>query len=472
MRPTQPSFLRPAKILADLATIWISFALAHYLRLVLLAVIPFGSPIPFPGPLTFFLALCAVWLWLLLRLGAYERVVIDSMKTEAKRLLETVTLGTLIMLAYAFMFRIFVPRSLIVIFAPVNLAIMLGQRATMQWVLSILKWKGYHRESVLIVGAGPLAEGFCRESHEHAEWGLDIIGFLVSDASKAGQWIYGGRVIGTYDDLVEVLSRKAVNQVVVALPIQEAARIKDILAICEEEGIRLLVISDLLQTMVAKAGIDNGYGFPALSFTSMPGKEWQLLCKRLLDVIVSSVLLVLLIPIFLVVAITIKLTSRGPVFYQWRVMGINRRPFKGWKFRTMAANADEMRDALKSKNEMQGPVFKLKDDPRIAPIGRILRRYSVDELPQLWNVLKGDMSLVGPRPPLVTEVSGFKPWQMRKLSVKPGITCLWQVRGRSQITDFDEWVKLDLEYIDHWSLWLDFKILLATIPAVLKGTGV
>jgi len=206
-----------------------------------------------------------------------------------------------------------------------------------------------------------------------------------------------------------------------------------------------------------------------LTFTSAP--TWQLGVKRVLDIILSAVLLILLSPLLLLIAVAIKLTSPGPVLYRWNVVGQGGRPFTGYKFRTMIPNADELKPQLIEQNEMQGPVFKLKDDPRVTPLGRFLRKFSLDELPQLWSVLKGDMSLVGPRPPLQSEYSQFTEEQKQKLIVKPGITCLWQVMGRNEIRSLDDWVQLDLEYICHWSLGLDFKILLLTIPAVLHGTG-
>jgi lipopolysaccharide/colanic/teichoic acid biosynthesis glycosyltransferase len=196
------------------------------------------------------------------------------------------------------------------------------------------------------------------------------------------------------------------------------------------------------------------------------------IAKRAIDLTVSVFGLVILSPLFLVVGLLIKLTSSGPVFYAWDVVGFRGRPFRGYKFRTMVSDADVLKMQLLHQNEMNGPVFKITDDPRITPLGRILRKYSIDELPQLWSVLKGDMSLVGPRPAGPHEWEKYEPWQCRKLSVTPGMTCLWQVSGRNQIKDFDEWVKLDLEYIDHWSLWLDLKTLLRTVVAVLQGTGV
>ncbi len=195
------------------------------------------------------------------------------------------------------------------------------------------------------------------------------------------------------------------------------------------------------------------------------------LSKRWFDAGVSALLLALLSPLLLLIALAIKVTSAGPVFYRWQVVGRGGRPFTGYKFRTMVVNADALKAQLMAANEMSGPVFKIKRDPRITPIGRFLRKLSLDELPQLWSVLKGDMSLVGPRPPLRAEYMQFTPWQRTKLSVTPGITCLWQIGGRNRVSSFDEWVQLDLDYIARRSFWFDLWILLRTVPAVLLGRG-
>jgi lipopolysaccharide/colanic/teichoic acid biosynthesis glycosyltransferase len=203
------------------------------------------------------------------------------------------------------------------------------------------------------------------------------------------------------------------------------------------------------------------------------GRAWrvQAAVKRVLDIVIASTALVLLTPAFVLIALLIRSTSQGPVFYRWRVLGRHARPFVGYKFRTMVADADRLKRHFMHRNEMTGPVFKLRDDPRVTPLGRWLRKYSVDELPQLWSVVKGDMSLVGPRPPSAEEFISFEPWQRGKLAVTPGITCLWQVSGRSEISDFATWASLDLEYIRRWNLWLDVVLLLRTIPAVVTARG-
>jgi lipopolysaccharide/colanic/teichoic acid biosynthesis glycosyltransferase len=203
------------------------------------------------------------------------------------------------------------------------------------------------------------------------------------------------------------------------------------------------------------------------------GRSWraQQIAKRALDLVLATVALIVLTPLLAVIALFIRLTSPGPIFYEWRVLGRHARPFIGYKFRTMVANADALKQQFTARNEMRGPAFKMRDDPRVTPFGRWLRKYSLDELPQLWSVLKGDMSLVGPRPPAPEEFVRFEPWQWGKLAVTPGITCLWQVSGRSEISDFATWAALDLEYIREWSLWLDLKLLVRTIPAVLTARG-
>lgn len=215
----------------------------------------------------------------------------------------------------------------------------------------------------------------------------------------------------------------------------------------------------------------TGPAYPPLVLSQHWSRPLPLFVKRALDILVSAILLVLLSPLFLILACLVKFTSEGSVFYPWKVVGKNGHPFTGYKFRSMVANADALKARLQSQNEMTGPMFKMTRDPRVTRVGAWMRRYSLDELPQLYSVLTGDMSLVGPRPPLVTEYEQFTPYQKQKLAVVPGITCLWQVSGRNSIHDLDEWVRLDLEYIRHGSLWLDLKILAQTARAVLAGSG-
>src|SRR5208282_2959091 len=249
----------------------------------------------------------------------------------------------------------------------------------------------------------------------------------------------------------------------------------DIVEYCETVGLTTRIIPDFRiadAKLWERIRVEEFLGRPALTISATSPRIGLLLVKRFIDVIVSALLLILLAPLMLVIAIAVKLGSPGPIFYRWRVMGRDIKPFVSYKYRTMVADADARKEKLGAFNEMKGPAFKMRDDPRITHVGRVLRKYSLDELPQLWSVLKGDMSLVGPRPPGPHEFERFQIWHRRKLSIKPGMTCLWQVSGRNQITDFDDWVALDLRYIDNWSLWLDLKILAKTAVVVVKGSGV
>jgi exopolysaccharide biosynthesis polyprenyl glycosylphosphotransferase len=250
-------------------------------------------------------------------------------------------------------------------------------------------------------------------------------------------------------------------------------RVEGVIQLCEIEGVEAWLVADFFTTQIARASFDEILGQPLLIFRSTPETSWQMLAKNLLDFAGALVLLIILgLTVMPVAALLIKITSPGPVFFRQQRSGLNGTPFNIWKFRTMATNSEQLKHELESMNEMRGPVFKITKDPRITPLGKWLRKYSLDELPQLLNVLRGEMSLVGPRPLPVDEVKRFNDLaHRRRLSVKPGLTCLWQVSGRNQISDFKDWVRLDLEYIDNWSIWLDLVILLRTIPAVFAGTG-
>jgi exopolysaccharide biosynthesis polyprenyl glycosylphosphotransferase len=273
-------------------------------------------------------------------------------------------------------------------------------------------------------------------------------------------------------ELDSVIAKQPVDEVLVALPMDKyGGLVETIVRHCEEQGIVVRVRTDMFNLRIGRWQVDEVNGLSMVTVQTGPTDGWQLIVKRVIDISVSATMLLLLLPLFLAVALLIKLSSRGPVLFKQERIGLNKHRFRLLKFRTMTDGAEKTQTSLEILNEANGPVFKIKDDPRITRIGKFLRRSSIDELPQLFNVLRGDMSLVGPRPlPLRDFERVNSLWHKRRVSVKPGMTCLWQVNGRSNI-NFDYWVKMDLEYIDNWSLGLDLKILLKTIPAVLKGSG-
>lgn len=276
----------------------------------------------------------------------------------------------------------------------------------------------------------------------------------------------------TITDLVELLHQTSANGVIINAKHVYFGQVEKAIQACEIEGVEAWLVADFFKTQISHTALDDFYGRPVLVFRSAPEASWQGVFKQVLDLTVAFCLVVLLLPIWIVVPIAIRLSSPGPVLFRQRRCGLNGAPFTMLKFRSMVSNAEQLKQELAALNEMGGPVFKVSNDPRITGIGRWLRKYSVDELPQLFNVLRGEMSLVGPRPLPVDEVKRFDdPAHRRRLSVKPGLTCLWQVSGRNKVKDFKDWVRLDLEYIDNWSFWLDLKILWRTIPVVLTGAG-
>ncbi len=274
-------------------------------------------------------------------------------------------------------------------------------------------------------------------------------------------------------EFLQMLHEHAVNGVIVSTRHAHFDRAEMVVNACELEGVEAWLVADFFKTHISSTTLDDFYGRPVLVFRSAPESSWQGVIKQVVDFIGALLLLLVAGPLFMLpAALLIKLTSKGPIFFRQQRSGLNGSAFTIYKFRTMVTNAEQIKHELAAMNEMTGPVFKVTKDPRVTPIGKLLRKFSVDELPQLFNILRGEMSLVGPRPLPVDEIKRINDMaHRRRLSVKPGLTCLWQVSGRNEIKEFKDWVRLDLEYIDNWSLWLDFKILLRTIPAVFSGSG-
>jgi len=324
---------------------------------------------------------------------------------------------------------------------------------------------------VLIVGTNRRARRFIKLINQHPDLGIRVAGVIDITSERKGEKIDGYEVIGSLDDIPEIINRNVVDEVVFIVPRSWLSNIENIMLYCESAGLRVNLAVDLFNLKFSNSKQTDLFGFPLLTFESTSSKFGQLFIKRIFDFIAASIGLLLLAPLFLIVSILIKSTSQGPVFFKQLRCGLYGRKFVFYKFRTMIADAESKLHDLLKFNEMNGPVFKMQNDPRITKIGKWLRKFSIDELPQLWNVVKGDMSLVGPRPPIPYEVEKYDAWERRRLSMRPGITCLWQIGGRNVIADFKQWMNLDLEYIDNWSLGLDFKILLKTIPSVLFGIG-
>ncbi len=307
--------------------------------------------------------------------------------------------------------------------------------------------------NVAVVGNGASAEAFARTIEQHRIWGLKMVGVFRREDVR------GLLENGGVDELILVVDQESLNE------------FTDTFLLCEDHGVTARVVLNFFPHSIARMELSEFDGFPLLSFSTTPTNEALMFVRRILDIVLATIILVIFGPLVMIpTALLIKLTSPGPVLFKQKRCGLNGRQFVMYKFRSMIDNAEQLRVELEALNEMDGPVFKSSRDPRITAIGKIIRRFSVDELPQIFNVLRGDMSLVGPRPPLPQEVARYERWQRRRLSMKPGMTCLWQISGRNEVS-FEDWMKLDLTYIDNWSLLLDLKILLKTVPVVLLGRG-
>jgi exopolysaccharide biosynthesis polyprenyl glycosylphosphotransferase len=389
-------------------------------------------------------------------------------------LLQGTVIGTVFLLAASFAFSTrCLSISVLGLYAAVQLAMLTAQRATGIMLPYQLWVRGYNAGTFVVIGSGPRARRVAQELAADPVRGMRNRGFLDDTPRPRDLEVLGHRYLGRTKDLSGLLSNEAIDEVILALPRQYmyTESTAELIALCESVGVDVTIASDLFQTRRARPQLRDLLGGPAITLTNYPHRTLGALAvKRAIDIVGAVIGIVIAAPLWLIAMLAIKLDSPGPVFFVQRRCGLRGRTFSFIKFRTMYQGAEEQLEELLERNEVSGPVFKMKKDPRVTRVGHFLRKYSIDELPQFLNVLLGHMSLVGPRPPVPGEVGQYDLAVRRRLSVRPGLTCLWQVSGRSLIP-FEEWIRLDLEYIDGWSLWLDFQILLLTIPAVLRGDG-
>lgn len=445
--------------LLDAALFGLALYLAHYFRSHL-ATWPFEKVIEtFDQFVLLYIIIIPGVPLVLESQGFYQRPLICPRRTTFWLLLKSAFFITLGVVLVMFPFKLSLSRSVILFFGLIGF--------TLMWIKEEIFRLGYLskfgqlqiKKQVILAGTKEDNAQLKRELSARHESDLVIQAEIDLNKSKI-------------EDLVNLLHEHSANRVIISSRHTMFGQIEKAIQACELEGVEAWLVADFLQTQISRTSFDEIYGKPVMVFRSAPEASWQGVIKQGIDVLCSGILLVLLFVPLLLVALAIKLTSPGPVLFRQKRCGINGRPFTMLKFRSMQSNAEQRKAELAFMNEMEGPVFKIANDPRITPIGRFLRKYSIDELPQLYNVLRGEMSLVGPRPLPVDEVKRFNDLaHRRRLSVKPGLTCLWQVSGRNEVRDFKDWVRLDLEYIDNWSLWLDLKILWWTIPAVFAGSG-
>jgi len=337
-------------------------------------------------------------------------------------------------------------------------------------IVNLRHKRGLGVERVLIVGAGEVARSLMRTIVARPELGYKIVGFVDDDPRKSQTDIGRYPALGITDSLLEVLSQNEVDEVIITLPWVSYRKIMRLMSQCEQANIRVRIVPDLFQMAFSRVAVENLNGIPLLGTREPVLRDWQVLLKRVMDVLIASLVLVVFSPVLLIIAVAIRLDSPGPAIFKQRRVGRNGIEFTCFKFRSMFCDAESRVALLREQNEATGPLFKMRNDPRRTRVGRILRRFSLDELPQFWNVLRGEMSTIGPRPALPAEVKEYAPWHHRRLEVPPGVTGLWQVSGRSDLT-FDEMVLLDVYYIENWSPFLDLRILLKTIPTAILGSG-
>lgn len=418
------------------------------------------------------LLLCIIPLWVLLlkAFGAYGSMREKGFGKIFWTIFEASLIAILAFSTAAFLFRLdLLSRTFVLAFFVTATSLLTLEKLLILQILRNARLKGLNFRVVLIIGSGPRGQKFARMIEAHPEWGQKILGF-IDEEEMLGKAVGTARVIGTFADLGRILEENVVDEVVFIMPRKWLSRLEEYVGVCEKIGVKATIAVDFFDTAIAKPVIKEMDGWPLLTFDTTPQDFFSLSLKRVLDTVGSAVGLILLAPLFLGIALIIKLTSPGPVFFRQIRCGVHGRTFEILKFRTMIFDAEKKLAALQKLNELEGPVFKIRNDPRITAIGRLLRKTSLDELPQLINVLMGDMALVGPRPPIPSEVERYERWQRRRLSMRPGITCIHEVVARNN-KDFNVWMRMDLEYIDNWYFGLDLKILARTLLAVVKGTG-
>ncbi len=418
--------------------------------------------------------LLAVWHIILVASGLYQSHRLSKLRDDAMDVLKATSFATLsaFLLGGVLHIRMTTPQVMTWFWFGSSIGLILS-RIALRSILRSLRLHSRNLRNMLIVGTNARAIEFAHKIRTKPHLGYRIVGFADDNWDGLKRFNRSGYPLACeLQGLPSYLRKNPVDEVVLALPIRsfyfEASRIAEL---CEEQGIINRVLSSLFDLKLARSRTEEFEGEFLITHYTGGIEGWPAIAKRVFDFWASLALLLLLSPVLAVAALLIKLTSPGPVFFKQKRLGLNKREFLIYKFRTMIPDAEKKQREIEHMNEVSGPVFKIKNDPRITPVGRFLRKTSIDELPQLINVLKGDMSLVGPRPLPLRDYVGFdKDWQRRRFSIRPGITCLWQVNGRSSI-GFEQWMELDMQYIDKWSLWLDMRILLKTIPAVLRGSG-
>jgi len=412
----------------------------------------------------------AAWVAIGLWLEVYEKLDIGNPRVILRDAARQCSYGVLCLIVFEYVFRLDLSRFFLVLFSVYAWVLLLLFRLMAGRVVGVIRREFAAPHYVMVVGTGPRAVHLARGLEQSSEYGVRLRGFL-SEGPVAPPEIHlrASYKVLPIADLQSILRQHVVDEVIFAVGSESLAELEEVFLMCDEEGVRTRVAVDFFPHVNSTVSLERFGETPLLTFSAAPYDEIRLLLKRLTDIAIAAAGLVVLAPFMAAIAILIRLTSPGPAIFRQVRCGLNGRLFLFFKFRSMVQNAEELKKDLEHLN-VRETAFKIPRDPRLTGIGRFLRKFSIDEWPQLWNVLRGDMSLVGPRPAVPGEVEHYKRWQRRRLRMRPGLTCLWAISGRDNV-DFETWMKLDMQYIDNWSLALDWKILLRTIPRVLTGRG-
>ena len=426
---------------------------------------------PFSAYIPFGMVLTALLLIAYKLEGVYDHRRGASWFDEFYSVVSGTTTGIVIMIVVTFIYRPLVYSRLLFLYTGALILALLGfSRLVKSIVLSKLRQRGIGVVRTLIVGAGEVGRTIMRNIVAQPGLGYQVVGFVDDNPEKGHKDIGRFKALGSIDNLPRVVQEESIDEVIITLPWMYHRKIISIMSQCERKGARARLVPDLFEMSLSRMDIDDLGGVPMIGFKEISITGWKLATKRAIDFTVALVGLIVLSPLLLLVALAIKLDSPGPVLFRQVRVGKGGHHFVLYKFRSMREGAEEEQQKLVDLNETDGPIFKIRHDPRCTRLGKFLRRTSLDELPQLYNVLRGEMSLVGPRPPLPSEVEQYEEWHKKRLEVSPGMTGLWQVRGRSELT-FDEMALLDIYYIEHWSAALDTEVFLRTIPKVIFGNG-
>ena len=460
------------KIIIDAILINIAFALAYLLRFKFMLFLPTDLVPIFENYLRVLVFVTILWLAIFKFVGLYERKKSAAIIDEIAELFLGITLSTLLLFGLLFLYREFWFSRLLILNAWLIAFVILATfRLSLFFAQRLWYARGWGLKKILILGAEEIGGALANKIKNDRALGYRIVGFLDDDPAKKDQLIFGFPVLAgiAIASIKEIIEREEIEEIIIAANLK-TEKILDIITECERYGIEFKIVPGILELIASRLDVDELGGIPLLSVNEIQLQGLNAIIKRLMDLLFSTILIILLSPILMLFAILVKISSPGSVFFNNQRIGLNSKPFSMLKFRSMIKEAEEIFPQLEHLSEVEGHIFKMKADPRITALGRFMRRFSIDELPQLFNVFLGQMSLVGPRPPLPREVEKYSTWHKKRLRVRPGITGLWQVSGRS-LLPFEEMVRLDIYYIENWSLWQDIKILLRSIPVVLFGAG-